>query len=148
MSEAWWRSKETKALTLPTPIVARWFPSTSSYYSTLACALSRAREQIFIQGWWLVPEVELCPGLPLSSLLIAAAARGVDVYVLVYREVDSSFFGPRMPHASSRVCRLLNGELNARAAAAAAAVAGAAGTASESGGEGDGRRCGVIRALR
>ena len=72
--------------------VGRWFPCSADYFACLARALSRAREQVFIQGWWLDPSIVLSrEGATLSSLLVQAAARGVDVYVLVYREVGTSF---------------------------------------------------------
>ncbi|GCB82302.1 hypothetical protein scyTo_0022648, partial [Scyliorhinus torazame] len=40
-------------------IQARWFVNGSAYFSALADALEKAKEEIFIADWWLSPEIHL-----------------------------------------------------------------------------------------
>jgi phospholipase D1/2 len=57
----------------------------------VARALEAARRQIFIADWRLNPDVLLTrwpdPPLVLKDLLLQKANEGVDVFVLVYKEV-------------------------------------------------------------
>lgn len=69
----------SQATALTTPLVAQ--------------AISAAKHQVFIAGWWVSPELHLLrpwrehPESRLSTLLKRKAEEGVRVYVLVYDEM-------------------------------------------------------------
>lgn len=60
--------------------------------------ITEAREEILIQDWWLSPELYLRrppsyhEEYRLDRLLKAAAERGVKVFVIVYKEVETAFY--------------------------------------------------------
>ena len=70
----------------------------------VSCALENAKHTIWIMDWWLSPELNLrrpaskwtFPGDPpggryrLDNMLAAAATRGVEVKIIVYKEVEAA----------------------------------------------------------
>ena len=58
-------------------------------------ALTNAKEEIFIAGWWLCPELYLKrPAIPenlekrLDKVLLRKSRQGVRIYILLYKERD------------------------------------------------------------
>jgi phosphatidylserine/phosphatidylglycerophosphate/cardiolipin synthase-like enzyme/Ca2+-binding EF-hand superfamily protein len=77
---------------------ARWFVNGASYYECLARLLARARRRVFIADWYFSPGLLLVRGqLPpdkryrLDNLLRATAARGVQIYLLVWNAPTIGF---------------------------------------------------------
>jgi phospholipase D1/2 len=74
---------------------AKFFVDGSGYFWAVSVALEEAKESIWILDWWLSPELYLRrPPLAnaqyrLDRMLFAAADRGVDVNIIVYKEVPS-----------------------------------------------------------
>ncbi|KUI63718.1 Phospholipase D2 [Cytospora mali] len=72
---------------------AKWHIDGCAYFWALSEALEEAQESIFILDWWLSPELYLRrpPAqnnkYRLDNMLKAAAERGVQVNVIVYKEV-------------------------------------------------------------
>ncbi|KRX15305.1 Phospholipase D1 [Trichinella nelsoni] len=70
------------------------FVDGKSYMENLANMLELAKEQIFITGWWLSPEIYLKrPAAAgrrwrLDEILKRKAEEGIRVYVLLYKEVE------------------------------------------------------------
>ena len=66
------------------------------YFWALSEILENAKETIFIADWWLTPELylrrppEAHPEFRLDRLLLRKAQQGVDIYVMVYKEVVQS----------------------------------------------------------
>ena len=71
----------------------KWYVDGCSYMWAVSTAIENAQSSIWILDWWLSPELYLRrpPALHeqyrLDRLLFAAAERGVQVYVIVYKEV-------------------------------------------------------------
>lgn len=82
----------------------KWYVDGKDYMWAVSCALENAKHTIWILDWWLSPELNLrrpaskwtFPGDPpggryrLDNMLAAAAARGVEVKVIVYKEVEAA----------------------------------------------------------
>ena len=74
-----------------TGALCKWLVDAENAYAAIAKALEEASHQIFIAGWWVCPE--LCLRRPyakrdtLRELLRERANSGVQVYVLMYKEV-------------------------------------------------------------
>ncbi|XP_036420289.1 phospholipase D2 [Colossoma macropomum] len=71
----------------------KWYVNGSGYFSDLADALEKAKEEIFITDWWLSPEVFLKRPARgtywrLDQILKRKAEQGVKVCVLLYKEVE------------------------------------------------------------
>ncbi|XP_072530394.1 phospholipase D2 [Salminus brasiliensis] len=71
----------------------KWYVNGSGYFSDLADALEKAKEEIFITDWWLSPEVYLKRPARgtywrLDQILKRKAEQGVKVCVLLYKEVE------------------------------------------------------------
>ncbi|XP_049331144.1 phospholipase D2 [Astyanax mexicanus] len=71
----------------------KWYVNGSGYFSDLADALEKAKEEIFITDWWLSPEVYLKRPATgtywrLDQILKRKAEQGVKVCVLLYKEVE------------------------------------------------------------
>lgn len=72
---------------------AQWFVDGKAAFEAIATAIENARSEIFIAGWWLCPDLYL--RRPFSSneasrldhLLEAKAKMGVQIYILLYKEV-------------------------------------------------------------
>ncbi|CAK7223389.1 hypothetical protein SBRCBS47491_005191 [Sporothrix bragantina] len=75
---------------------AKWYVDGCSYFWAVSEALAQARETIYILDWWLSPELYLRrppsrnEQYRLDNMLRAAAERGVQVRVIVYKEVPQA----------------------------------------------------------
>ncbi|CAK7205768.1 hypothetical protein SEUCBS139899_008547 [Sporothrix eucalyptigena] len=75
---------------------AKWYVDGCSYFWAVSEALVQARETIYILDWWLSPELYLRrppsrnEQYRLDNMLKAAAERGVQVRVIVYKEVPQA----------------------------------------------------------
>ncbi|CAK3806272.1 Phospholipase D1 [Lecanosticta acicola] len=74
----------------------KWYVDGCSYMYAVSMALERAQREIWILDWWLSPELYLRrppaknEQYRLDRLLFAAAERGVQVNVIVYKEVTQA----------------------------------------------------------
>ncbi|EME85348.1 uncharacterized protein MYCFIDRAFT_60226 [Pseudocercospora fijiensis CIRAD86] len=72
----------------------KWYIDGRDYFHAVSVALERAKETIYIEDWWLSPELFLRrppyhnQQWRLDNVLKRAAERGVKIYVIVYREVQ------------------------------------------------------------
>ncbi|KAI0869425.1 phospholipase [Hypoxylon argillaceum] len=75
---------------------AKWYVDGASYFWAVSMALEQARESIYILDWWLSPELYLRrppsrnEKYRLDNMLRDAAERGVDVNIIVYKEVTQA----------------------------------------------------------
>ncbi|KAJ1676655.1 hypothetical protein EV182_007748, partial [Spiromyces aspiralis] len=73
-----------------------WFIDAVDYFHALSEALSNAKESIYIAGWWLTPELHLRRPYAqneeyrIDRLLKRKAEEGVDIYIVVFKEVTMS----------------------------------------------------------
>lgn len=69
------------------------------------CCVIEAQESIWIMDWWLSPELYLRrpPAqnnkYRLDNMLQAAAERGVDIKIIVYKEVAQALTSECFPHS-------------------------------------------------
>ncbi|KAI6277295.1 hypothetical protein MCOR23_011370, partial [Pyricularia oryzae] len=74
----------------------KWYVDGASYFWAVSHALEEARESIYILDWWLSPELYLRrpparnEQYRLDRMLQAAAERGVQIRVVVYKEVPQA----------------------------------------------------------
>ncbi|SMR62968.1 unnamed protein product [Zymoseptoria tritici ST99CH_3D1] len=74
----------------------KWYVDGRDYFWAVSVALERAKETIYIEDWWLSPELFLRrppaenQHWRLDNILKRAAERGVKIYVVVYREVEQA----------------------------------------------------------
>ncbi|KAJ9060903.1 hypothetical protein DSO57_1026038 [Entomophthora muscae] len=79
-----------------TNIRAKWYIDGAGYFYELSEAILNAKDTIYIADWWLSPELylrrppSLFPEFRLDQLLKTKAEQGVDIYVLVFKEVTVS----------------------------------------------------------
>lgn len=72
---------------------AQWFVDGRAAFEAIASSIENAKSEIFICGWWLCPELYLRrPFLAhassrLDALLEAKAKQGVQIFILLYKEV-------------------------------------------------------------
>ncbi|XP_023000142.1 phospholipase D zeta 1 isoform X1 [Cucurbita maxima] len=72
---------------------AQWFIDGQAAFEAIAFSIERAKSEIFICGWWLCPELYLRrpfisnASSRLDALLEAKAKEGVQIYILLYKEV-------------------------------------------------------------
>ncbi|KAJ7522274.1 hypothetical protein O6H91_18G004000 [Diphasiastrum complanatum] len=72
---------------------AQWFVDGRAAFEAIASAIEDAKLEIFIADWWLCPELYMRrpfgvkSSSRLDSLLEAKAKKGVQIYVLLYKEV-------------------------------------------------------------
>ncbi|PQQ21450.1 phospholipase D zeta 1 [Prunus yedoensis var. nudiflora] len=72
---------------------AQWFIDGQAAFEAIASAIEDAKSEIFICGWWVCPELYLRrpfhahASSKLDSLLEAKAKEGVQIYILLYKEV-------------------------------------------------------------
>ncbi|XP_047315494.1 phospholipase D zeta 1-like isoform X2 [Impatiens glandulifera] len=72
---------------------AQWFVDGQAAFDAIALAIEGAKSEIFICGWWLCPELYLRrpfhahASSRLDALLEAKARQGVQIYILLYKEV-------------------------------------------------------------
>ncbi|KAG2402358.1 Phospholipase D zeta 1 [Vigna angularis] len=73
---------------------AQWFVDGHAAFEAIATSIQDAKSEIFITGWWLCPELYLRRPFDsfstsrLDSLLEEKAKQGVQIYVLLYKEVS------------------------------------------------------------
>ncbi|GLT94856.1 hypothetical protein SLE2022_125730 [Rubroshorea leprosula] len=73
---------------------AQWFIDGKAAFEAIALAIENAKSEIFITGWWLCPDLYLRrpfqshPSSRLDALLEAKAKQGVQIYILLYKEVS------------------------------------------------------------
>ncbi|XVF66177.1 hypothetical protein PTKIN_Ptkin10aG0014400 [Pterospermum kingtungense] len=98
---------------------AQWFIDGRAAFDAIASAIEDAKSEIFLCGWWLCPELYLrrpfCEQASsrLDSLLEAKAKQGVQIYILLYKELAlalkiNSFYSKRKLlsiHENVRVLR-------------------------------------------
>ena len=74
----------------------KWYVDACGYMWAVSVALEQAREEIWILDWWLSPELYLRrppaqnEQYRLDRLLFAAANRGVQINIIVYKEVTQA----------------------------------------------------------
>ncbi|XP_060197605.1 phospholipase D zeta 1 isoform X1 [Lycium barbarum] len=72
---------------------AQWFVDGESAFEAIALAIEEAKSEIFICGWWVCPELYMRrpfhtnASFRLDALLEAKAKQGVQIYILLYKEV-------------------------------------------------------------
>ncbi|XP_062175862.1 phospholipase D zeta 1 isoform X2 [Alnus glutinosa] len=72
---------------------AQWFVDGRAAFEAIASSIEDAKSEIFICGWWLCPELYLRrpfhahASSRLEDLLEAKAKQGVQIYILLYKEV-------------------------------------------------------------
>nr|CAD1828512.1 unnamed protein product [Ananas comosus var. bracteatus] len=73
--------------------MVQWFIDGEAAFEAIASAIEEAKSEIFITGWWLCPELYLRRPFDahsssrLDALLEARAKQGVQIYILLYKEV-------------------------------------------------------------
>ncbi|KAM0748139.1 phospholipase D, partial [Meredithblackwellia eburnea MCA 4105] len=76
---------------------AQWLVDGRDYFWSLSRAIMMAKERIYIHDWWLSPELYLRrPSIDnekwrLDRLLQRKAKEGVQIFVIVYKEVSNDF---------------------------------------------------------
>ncbi|RNA09232.1 phospholipase D1 isoform X2 [Brachionus plicatilis] len=73
--------------------ICKWYVNSNEYMEDLFKALDNAKEEIFIAGWWLCPEIYLKrptynKNHRLDSILIKKSKQNVKIYILLYKEID------------------------------------------------------------
>lgn len=69
-----------------------WLIDGEEYYTALVKAIREAREEIYLHGWWISPELYLMrpsaiyPQMRLDRLLQEKAREGVKIYIMVFKE--------------------------------------------------------------
>jgi phosphatidylserine/phosphatidylglycerophosphate/cardiolipin synthase-like enzyme len=69
-----------------------WLIDAEQYYTALVRAIQGAKEDIYLHGWWISPELHLVrpaaahPHMRLDRLLQRKAREGVKIYVIVFKE--------------------------------------------------------------
>ncbi|KAL1223695.1 Phospholipase D zeta 1 [Cardamine amara subsp. amara] len=72
---------------------AQWFVDGGAAFAAIAAAIENAKSEIFICGWWVCPELylkrpfESHTSSRLDNLLENKAKQGVQIYILLYKEV-------------------------------------------------------------
>ncbi|KAI8024040.1 Phospholipase D zeta 1 [Camellia lanceoleosa] len=73
---------------------AQWFVDGKEAFEAIASSIKTAKSEIYITGWWLCPELYLRrpfhnhSSSRLDALLKAKAKEGVQIYILLYKEVS------------------------------------------------------------
>ena len=74
----------------------KWYIDGRDYFWAVSVALERAKETIYIEDWWLSPELFLRrppyyeQHWRLDQVLKRRAEAGVQIYVMVYKEVEAA----------------------------------------------------------
>jgi phospholipase D1/2 len=72
----------------------KWFVDGADYMETVANAISTAKEEIFITGFFISPEIHLKRPIVegeiwrLDKLLQRKAEEGIKIYILIYKEIE------------------------------------------------------------
>lgn len=78
---------------------ARWILNGRSYYALVADAISKAKSEVFITGWFLTPEILLTRKATttpneidwsLKKACLEIANKGIPVYILIYQEIPQA----------------------------------------------------------
>ncbi|KAE8660207.1 Phospholipase D p2 [Hibiscus syriacus] len=97
---------------------AQWFIDGKAAFDAIATSIEKAKSEIFITGWWLCPELylrrpfESNPSSRLDALLEAKAKQGVQIYILLYKEVSialkiNSLYSKKLLHNIHENVRVL-----------------------------------------
>jgi phospholipase D1/2 len=74
--------------------MVKWYVDGRDYFWAVSVALENAKETIYIEDWWLSPELFLRRppfynhDFRLDALLKRKAVEGVKIYIIVYKEVQ------------------------------------------------------------
>jgi len=90
----------------------KWYVDGRDYFWAVSEALERAKETIYIEDWWLSPELFLRrppyhnKQWRLDQVLKRRAEAGVKIYVIVYREVEAALTcnSEHTKHALQALC--------------------------------------------
>jgi len=90
----------------------KWYVDGRDYFYAVSTALEQAKETIYIADWWLSPEVFLRrPAFfnqewRLDQILKRRAEAGVQIFVMVYREVEAALTcnSEHTKHALQALC--------------------------------------------
>ena len=90
----------------------KWYVDGQDYFWAVSVALERARETIYIEDWWLSPELFLRrppyfnQEWRLDQVLKRRAEAGVKIYIIVYKEVAQavSCNSAHTKHALNSLC--------------------------------------------
>lgn len=73
---------------------AQWFIDGKAAFEAIAVSIDNAKSEVYITGWWLCPELYLKRpfhnhgSFRLDALLEKKAKQGVQIYILLYKEVS------------------------------------------------------------
>ncbi|GAA5906624.1 hypothetical protein JCM6882_008077 [Rhodosporidiobolus microsporus] len=90
-------------------VAAQWLIDGRDYFWSLSRAIALAKHKIYIHDWWLSPELYLRrPAIDnqkwrLDRLLQRKAREGVQVFVIVYKEVSNDFTPVESAYTKSRL---------------------------------------------
>ena len=78
-------------------VLCKWYIDGENYYNDVCEQMMIAKEEIFITGWWLSPELHLKRPVinndsRLDNVLKKAAERGVKVCIFIYKEVKQVLY--------------------------------------------------------
>ncbi|KAI9739152.1 MAG: hypothetical protein M1834_007365 [Cirrosporium novae-zelandiae] len=90
----------------------KWYVDGLDYFWAVSVALERAKETIYIEDWWLSPELFLrrppyySQEWRLDQVLKRRAEAGVKIYVIVYKEVTAAITcnSSHTKHALQELC--------------------------------------------
>ena len=90
----------------------KWYVDGRDYFWAVSVALENAKETIYIEDWWLSPELFLRrppyfnQEWRLDQVIKRAAERGVQIYVIVYKEVSQALTcnSAHTKHALRNLC--------------------------------------------
>ncbi|EQC36937.1 hypothetical protein, variant [Saprolegnia diclina VS20] len=93
----WSQNHRDESFAIPRPMKssrAQWYVDGHDAYAAIYDGLLRATKEIFIAGWWICPNTYLkrpstaFPDARLDLVLKRKADEGVQIYVLMYKEVS------------------------------------------------------------
>ncbi|KDO32991.1 hypothetical protein SPRG_02682 [Saprolegnia parasitica CBS 223.65] len=93
----WSQNHRDESFAIPRPIKssrAQWYVDGHDAYAAIYDGLLRATKEIFIAGWWICPNTylkrpsDMFPDARLDLVLKRKADEGVQIYILMYKEVS------------------------------------------------------------
>ncbi|GAA5854566.1 hypothetical protein JCM8547_004887 [Rhodosporidiobolus lusitaniae] len=90
-------------------VAAQWLIDGRDYFWSLSRAIALAKHKIYIHDWWLSPELYLRrPAIDnekwrLDRLLQRKAREGVQIFVIVYKEVSNDFTPVESAYTKARL---------------------------------------------
>lgn len=75
-----------------------WLIDAEEYYREVIKSIDEAKEEIFIHGWWVSPELHLLrpainhPEARLDRILQRKAREGVKIYIIVFKEFSMALY--------------------------------------------------------